>query len=90
MNIKVIEEKKNSFVFEIDANHTLCNLIRDELYNDDSVKFASYTVDHPLVGKPRMIVETNGEDTKSALISAAQRVKKYYEKIEKELIKEIK
>ena len=90
MKIKIIEEKKNSLVIEIDSNHTVCNLIKEELYNDEDVKIASYSIDHPLVGKPRMLVETNGSDAKSALISSAQRTKKYFEKIEGQLSKEIK
>ena len=90
MNVKVIEEKKNSLVIEIDSNHTVCNLVKEELYNDENVKIASYSIDHPLVGKPRMLIETSGSEPKSALTSASQRVKKYFEKIEGQLAKEIK
>lgn len=90
MNIKIIEDKKNRLIFEVDATHTLCNLLKDELYNDDSVKIASYTIEHPLIGKPQMIIETSGEDVRSVLLDAVQRLKKYYEKLEKELEKELK
>ena len=90
LDIKIIEEKKNRLIFEVVATHTLCNLLKDELYNDESVKSASYTIEHPLIGKPKMIVETTGTDVRSAVLEALQRLKRYYEKIEKDLVKELR
>ncbi|MBT3465263.1 DNA-directed RNA polymerase subunit L, partial [archaeon] len=38
MEINVIENKKKRFVFELKGeDHTLCNLLREELWNDKSI-----------------------------------------------------
>tara|TARA_Y100000310_G_C20452176_1_gene701296 strand:- start:270 stop:542 length:273 start_codon:yes stop_codon:yes gene_type:complete len=90
MEIKLIEEKKNRIVFELDASQGFCTVLKDELWNDSKVKTATYAVDHPLVSKPRMIVETNDADPKKALAEAAARVKKKTEKFGSDFAKEVK
>ncbi len=91
MELNVIENKKNKIVFEIKGeDHTFCNALKKELLNDKSVKIASYVIDHPLISFPKMILETDGEETaKSALTNAAKRLVANAEKFKKE-IKEIK
>lgn len=81
MDIKILEDKKNRLIFEIDASHTFCNALKRELINDNHVKNTGYNVKHPLVSKPAFIVETDGADTRKTLASAAQRLKKSCEKI---------
>jgi len=77
MEIKIIEEEKNKMVFELDGEeHTFCNVLKNELWNDSHVKVATYKIDHPLVGKPVMILETDGADLRKTLISAAKRLQK--------------
>lgn len=90
MEIKAIEEKNNSFVFELDRSHGFCNMLKEELWNDKKVKIATYTVRHPLVNKPEVIVETDGTNPRKVLIDAANRLKKKIEKFEKDFIKEVK
>ena len=90
MEINIIEEKKNRLVFEITGEgHTLSNALRQELLNDEHVKTAAYTIDHPLIEKPRFVLETDGADPKKTLISAAKRVQKELEKAKSEA-KELK
>jgi len=51
--------------------------LKEELWNVKHVKVAGYRIDHPLVGIPRLIVETDGQEApRKALISAAERLKK--------------
>jgi DNA-directed RNA polymerase subunit L len=78
MELKVIEEGKNKLIVEIKGeDHTFCNALKAELWNDKHVKAAAYNIDHPLVGEPHLTVETDGkEDPKDALIAAAKRLKK--------------
>jgi len=64
--------------------HTLANVIRKELWNDDHVKGAAYTVEHPLIAKPRIIVETDGADPRKTVQAAVKRVVKSLEKIKAE------
>ena len=92
MKLKILEDKKNKLVFESeDLGHTICNVLKKELWNDNHVKVATYSIRHPLVSKPRMIVETDGSETsKAALLAAVQRLKKVSEKFRKEFSKEVK
>lgn len=92
MKLKILEDKKNKLVFESEGiGHTICNVLKKELWNDSHVKIATYSIRHPLVSKPRMIVETDGSETpKAALLAAVQRLKKVSEKFRKEFSKEVK
>ena len=90
MELKVIEEKKNKLILEVEGeDHTLCNAIRKELWNDKNIKVAGYFINHPLVGVPKIVVESSDEPKKS-LIEAAKRLKKANEKLRKEVKKELK
>ena len=90
MEVNILEEKKNKIVFEITGEgHTLSNVLRKELWNDEHVKAAAYAVDHPLIEVPRFIVETDGADPKKTIVAAAKRVQKDLEKIKSEA-KELK
>lgn len=88
MEIKIIEEKGNRIEFEINENASFLNALKKELLNDDNVKIATYAVRHPLVGKPKMIVEA--DDPRKAINSAVNRLKKINEKFSDEIKKEIK
>ena len=92
MKIKIIEDKKNKLIFESEGlGHTFCNILKKELWNDSHVKVATYSILHPLVSKPKMIVETDGSGTpKNALLAAVQRLKRVSEKFKKEFSKEVR
>ena len=87
MEIKVLEDKKNRFVFEIDGiGHTFLNIIKTELWNDNNVKVATYAIKHPQVSKPKFILETDGDHSpRAALTSAVSRLKKLSEKFKSQL-----
>ncbi|MBW3003224.1 DNA-directed RNA polymerase subunit L [Candidatus Woesearchaeota archaeon] len=89
MELSVLEEGKNKIIVEIKGeDHTFCNLLRKELWNDSHVKAAAYAVDHPQTTEPKMIVETDGkEDPKKALTEAAKRIKKDLDKFLKSFAK---
>lgn len=92
MELRVIEEKKNRLVFELKgADHTLCNPLKLELYNDKHVKISTYSIQHPLISSPEVIVETYGEEIpRNTILGAIQRLKKDNDRIRKEVAKEIK
>ncbi len=90
MEISVLEESKNRLVIEIHGeDHTMVNALKKELWNDKDVKIAGYTVNHPSIGIPRLVVETAGEDPRKALTEAAKRLKKDADKLKKALMKEL-
>ncbi len=92
MEIKILEDKKNKLIFESEGlEHTFCNMIKKELWNDSHVKIATYSVRHPSVSRPKMIIETDGsETTRNALLAAVQRLKKVNEKFKKEFSKDVR
>jgi DNA-directed RNA polymerase subunit L len=76
MNIEILEEKKNMIRFKIvGEDHTIVNLLKEELWNDKDVKIAAYKINHPLIGTPEMTVEVNqGSDAKKAIEDAVKRL----------------
>ncbi len=92
MQIKILEEKGNRLVFEVDgASHTICNMLRHELNSDDDVKIAGYNVSHPYVGKPRFVIETKQSgNPRKAVQSAIKHLQKDLEDLSKKAAKELK
>lgn len=85
MEIKVLEEKKNKMVVSVEGEtHTICNALVKELWNDKHVKSAGYKIDHPLVGVPNIMVETDGAEPRKTLNAAVKRLKKAAEDFKKE------
>ena len=87
MEINVLEDKKNRMVFEIEGmGHTYLNILKNELWNDDHIKVATYAIKHPEISKPKFILETEGDRSpKAALSGAVGRLKKLSDKFRKEL-----
>ena len=85
MEIKVLENSKTRLMFELKGkSHSFCNTLKDELWNDDSVKVSAYNIKHPLIGVPYFIVETNGKKTASeAVQDAVKKLQKVAEKAKK-------
>ena len=92
MELNVLNDSGNKIVMEIKGEgHTLCNVLKKELWNDKHVKVATYAIDHPLIGIPRMTVETDGTITaRKALSAAVERLNKDLDKLKKEFSKEIR
>lgn len=90
MELKVVEEKKNRFVFKVvGEGHTLCNALKRELQNDNSVKLATYAVEHPLIQEAQFIIETDGAEPRKTISAAIKRLDKTLEKLGKQA-KELK
>ena len=92
MEIKIVDDKKNKLIIEVNgADHTLCNAIKTELWNDKHVKIATYSIRHPEISVPQVIIETDGEESpRNALINAVQRLQKNEAKFKKEFAKEVR
>ena len=92
MEIKVLDDKKNKLIVEVKgADHTLCNALKSELLNDKHVKIATYSIRHPQISLPQMIVETDGDvSPKNAVINAVQRLHKINEKFKREFASAIR
>jgi len=77
MEINWLTDEKNKIEFEIKGeNHTLCNAVRQELWNVEDTNIAAYKIEHPLVSNPVMIVETSKTDAKKALHTSIENLRK--------------
>ena len=92
MKVKILKEKKNRLTIEIrEEGHVFCNALKKELWNDSHVKVAAYKIDHPLVGVPTVVVETDGKESpKKALTEAAKRLSKVADNFKSAFLKGIK
>jgi len=91
LNVKILEEKKNRLVFEIEGDsHTLAAALSKELWNDEHIKVAGYNVEHPLLAKPKFVVETDGAEPRKLVSAALKRLGKQSEKLRDTAAKELK
>lgn len=83
MEIEILEDTKTKLKFKIQGeDHTILNLLKEELWQDKNVKVAAYRIAHPLVGIPEMTVEVSqGNDPKKAISDAIKRMNKKLDKI---------
>ena len=76
MEVQLVQEDKDLIELKIiGEGHTLCNLIRNELCDSDSVSFASYNLKHPLVSSPILAVKTSKGKPRKALLDSIQSLK---------------
>lgn len=88
MEIKILEESANRLVFEAKTSHTLCTALKQELWEDEDVKAAGYSIAHPLVGKPVFTVETKkGREPRKAVSKAIKGLNKKLENLQTKLKK---
>jgi DNA-directed RNA polymerase subunit L len=87
MDIKVLEENKTHLIIEVDnVGHGFCNVLVKELWNDKNTKSAGYQIEHPLIGKAKIIIESKA-DVRKVLNSAIKRVKKSADDFKKAFVK---
>lgn len=86
MDIRILEDKKSSLVFEIDGvSHGFLNALKEQLTRDKNVKLATYRNDHPLVGHPRMKIES--DDPHAALKKAVKELRLEVTAFKKDIVK---
>jgi DNA-directed RNA polymerase subunit L len=86
MEINVLEESKKRMVFELKGEtHTFCNALKEALWKVPGVDIASYTIEHPLVGIPKFILETKGIEPREALKKAVAELRKKGKEFKKEV-----
>jgi DNA-directed RNA polymerase subunit L len=76
MELRVIEKEKNLLRLEIiGEDHTFCNALRKELWNDSDVTFAGYKIEHSLIDNPILVLQTKTKSPKAVLEKAVKRLK---------------
>lgn len=76
LNIEPDTKAPNAVIITFEKeDHTLGNLIRAELLEDQRVLFAAYKVEHPLFARFKMRIQTvEGYDPKDALKNACNNI----------------
>ena len=89
MELSIVEETPKKLVFELKGQgHTLCNILKSQLWESKHVKVATYNIAHPLVGVPRLIIETDGEaKPRKVVIDASEAARKDVVEFKQELKK---
>ncbi len=72
--MKIVKEEDEKFVFEVTGeSHTICNILRKRLMEQDDIKSAAYDITHPLVGQPEF--EVNSSNPRESIARATDTVK---------------
>ena len=88
MEINILEEDKKRLEIElVGEDSTLCNVLKDELWRDDSVEVAASKVDHPLVSNPTLLVEVNKKNSRDVLLNAADSLQSKFKELKEEFNK---
>ena len=76
MKINVLNEDNNSISLEIEGEgHTLCNLLRNKLWELDIVS-CGYNLKHPLISSPVLNIESSKGKPRKVLSSCIDELKK--------------
>lgn len=70
MNVKILENKEDMIKIELN-DLTFVNLLNDYVWKK-RVQYAGYSVDHPYLSKPILIVK--GKSPKALVINAAKQI----------------
>jgi DNA-directed RNA polymerase subunit L len=91
MRLNVIESEAKRLIVElVDADHTVLLLVRDQLEKDSDVKTVTFAIDHPLVGTPKLVVETTRKKPQTAILDAIKELKEELGDVEAQLEKQLK
>jgi len=90
LEIRVLEKTGRSLELEVKGEgHTLLNMLVDFLNRRPDVEYASYVIEHPLVGTPRLLIRTKNRDPVEVLDEALDEIEKllntFYLEVEKTL-----
>jgi DNA-directed RNA polymerase subunit L len=88
MEFKVIKDEKDWLEVQFEQiDYGLLNALKEALWEQEGVEIASYSLDHPEIGKPIFILRTNGKDAKKVWNAAIDSLIKNLEQLKKELKK---
>ena len=75
--MKILIEEKNTLEMELEGvDQSLVQLISEKLNEDKDVEFASFKVEHPILGSPKLIVKTKKGDATKLVLGTLAELKK--------------
>lgn len=89
MEAIAIEDTSKRLILELRGEgHTLLNVLKNQLWTNEHIKVATYHINHPLIGIPQLIVETDGQiKPRKAITEAATKLSKEVERFRTSLDK---
>lgn len=92
MKVNVLNKTKNELKIELEgAGHTICNLLRRKLLEDENVDLAGYDIPHPLASNSILYVRTKGDvKPEDALLEAVRKILDVSEEFSQELKRALK
>lgn len=88
MEIIIKKKEKNYLEFLLKGErHSFPTLLKFYLLKDPAVVFASYDLDHPVIGTPRFIVRTDGKEVIKVVEKAVDAIVKDLKEMQKSLKK---
>ncbi|RLG16164.1 hypothetical protein DRN63_04520 [Nanoarchaeota archaeon] len=73
MKVEILEYNGPEIKIKVDENHTLCNLLVDEIRRDKAVVVSTYKREHPLKNEFIILIKTRAKDTKKVLKEGIER-----------------
>ncbi|MBS3772722.1 MAG: DNA-directed RNA polymerase subunit L [Candidatus Thermoplasmatota archaeon] len=70
MEVKVIEETDDEFVFEVIAEKTILNPLKERLLEHEQVDYAGWNVAHPMLANPRFTLRVHEGSPRDIVVAA--------------------
>lgn len=85
----IVRNEPNRLTIRVQGeDHTLLNLLTEELQKDESVVFAAYREEHPLTREYTLTIITDGSKAPfDALAEAAARIKELFEDLREQWLR---
>lgn len=74
MDINILKNEKDTLEFEISCDRAIPEMIVDELNRNPAVVFVAYKVEHPIIGKPKIVVRTKGKNALDVTLAALETI----------------
>jgi DNA-directed RNA polymerase subunit L len=77
MEIKVLINEKNTVELDLaGVDHSLAQMLAEKLNEEKDVEFASYKVEHPLVGTPKLYLRTKKGEAAKLVLEKLEEIRK--------------
>jgi DNA-directed RNA polymerase subunit L len=91
MKIEEVQREGRALRFRVvGEDHTMCNLLRKALYEDENVEAAAYRIEHPQLSNPEFYVRVKRGKPEEALVKALKRLEAKLGELEEEFKAELK
>ena len=77
MEVKILVNEKNTIELELSGvDVSLAQLLAEKLNEEKDVDFASYKLEHPLIGSPKLFLRTKKGEPMKLVLEKLEEIKK--------------